>query len=370
MISKYVDLKDDEDYSKLEEPARAIREGKLVVLPTETVYGIGANALDVDAVKNIFEAKGRHQDNPLIVHIANIKMLDDLILGIGEIEEILINNFWPGPLTIVFDKKEIVPHIVTGGLNTVAVRMPKNEIARKLIEYANVPIAAPSANISGRPSGTLLEDIILELDGKVEYMIDGGAVDIGLESTVVRVEQDIIHILRPGKITKEEMEELGLSVQIEENILREHKPDEVVMSPGMKYKHYAPETKCLLVYSADEEKLVSKINELIEKSDEKILILAKTRNLDKYKRSNFSEDSAKLEPSVEHKGEGSRNNIVYILDMGDTYEEISKNIFSILRKIDSYKVDLAIIEGVNSDGLGLAIMNRLIKACENNYIEV
>lgn len=345
MISKYIDLRKSEDYNKLLEPADAIREGKLVVVPTETVYGIGANALDVEAVKNIFIAKGRMQDNPLIVHIANISMLDDLIEPAGEIEQALINNFWPGPLTIVFNKKEVVPRIVTGGLNTVAIRMPSNEIARKLIEYSKVPIAAPSANISGRPSGTLLEDIAAELDGKVEYMIDGGAVDIGLESTVVRVKNNVVHILRPGKVTKEQLEDLGLQVKVEGHILGEYKSNESVMSPGMKYKHYAPKTKCILVYSKDEDKLVAKINELVEKEDKKVLVLAKTKNLDKY-------------------------NIDFKIDIGETLEDISKNIFSILRKVDSYEADLAIIEGVSQEGLGLALMNRLIRACENNYIEI
>jgi L-threonylcarbamoyladenylate synthase len=223
MLSKYIDLKNNLDYEKLIKPAKAIKEGKLVVLPTETVYGLGANALNKDAVNQIFKVKGRKSDNPLIVHISDIKMLDELVEGVNKTEKILIDNFWPGPLTIVFKKKEIVPNIVTGNLDTVAIRMPSNTLARKLIEYANVPIAAPSANVSGKPSGTQLDDIKDELDGKVEYMIDSGMADIGVESTVVKVTGEIVHILRPGKVTKEEIESLGLKVEVESQVLRKYK---------------------------------------------------------------------------------------------------------------------------------------------------
>ena len=220
MKSKYINFKQNKNYEELKAPAEAIKEGKLVIFPTETVYGIGANAIDEEAVRNIYIAKGRASDNPLIAHISDIKMLDDLVLEVGEIERKLIKNFWPGPLTIVFNKKPIVPDIITGGLDTVAVRMPSNEIAHKLIEYSNCPIAAPSANISGKPSGTQIEDIIDELDGKVEYIIDNGKVDIGVESTVIRVVDNVVHILRPGKITPEDIEELGIPVYIEKQILR------------------------------------------------------------------------------------------------------------------------------------------------------
>ena len=174
MKSKYIDFRNIKEYEELKAPAKAIKEGKLVLFPTETVYGIGANALDVEAVKKIYIAKGRASDNPLIAHIAHIDMLKKLVQNVGEVEEKLIEAFWPGPLTIVFKKKPIVPDIITGGLDTVAVRMPSNIIAQKLIEYSDCPIAAPSANISGKPSGTQIEDILEELDGKVEYIIDAG----------------------------------------------------------------------------------------------------------------------------------------------------------------------------------------------------
>lgn len=344
MKSKYADLKTSEDFNKIKEAAVEIKEGKIVLFPTETVYGIGANALDQKAVNKIFEAKGRASDNPLIVHICNLDMLNDLVQEVGKIEQKLISNFWPGPLTVIFNGKECIPNNVTAGLDTVGIRMPNNSVARKLIEFANLPIAAPSANISGKPSGTKIEDIIDELDGKVDYILDAGMVDIGVESTVVRVIDNEVHILRPGKITVEDIQALGIDVVIEKQIMEECKAEEKVMSPGMKYRHYAPNTKCLLVYSDDENKLVERINQEME-LEKNVLVLGKTSNLDKYKT-----DSK--------------------LDMGDSLEDISKNIFTLLRKVDKYNVDLVIIEGVKREGLGLAIMNRLIRACEHNYIEV
>ena len=344
MKSKYADLKLNEDLNRIKEAAMSIREGNIVLFPTETVYGIGANALDENAVNKIFEAKGRASDNPLIVHICDISMLDNLVKEIGQVEQKLMDNFWPGPLTIIFNRKECIPNNVTAGLNTVGIRMPSNNIARKLIELAELPIAAPSANISGKPSGTKIEDIIDELDGKVDYILDSGMVDIGVESTVVRVIDNKVHILRPGKITVEDIKNLGIEVVIEKQIMEECKPQEKVMSPGMKYRHYAPNTKCLLVYSDSNDKLVDRINQEMQLG-KNVLILGRTSNLEKY--------------STENK-----------LDMGDSLEEISKNIFTLLRKVDSYDVDLVIIEGVKKEGLGLAIMNRLIRACEHNYIEI
>ncbi|MBQ6992528.1 MAG: threonylcarbamoyl-AMP synthase [Clostridia bacterium] len=343
MKSKYIDFKNRIEYEKIDEASNAIREGELVLFPTETVYGIGANALDENAVSKIFIAKGRQSDNPLIVHISNSDMLKDLVTDIGNIEKNLMENFWPGPLTIIFNKTKNVPNNVSANLDTVGIRMPSNPIALQLIEKANVPIAAPSANISGKPSGTLIEDIIEELDGKVEYIIDAGMTDIGVESTVVRVIENKVHILRPGKITKEDIEKLGFEVVIERHILDEIKDNEKVMSPGMKYRHYAPNTKCVLVYSEKEENLINKIKELMI-TQKNCLVICKNENMEKYDTNNK-------------------------IAMGRTIEEISRNIFTILRKVDSYNVDLVIIEGVEKNELGLAIMNRLIRACEHNYIE-
>ena len=343
-MNKYLDLKEDNDYTKIKEASEVIKDGGLVLFPTETVYGIGANGLNEEAVKNIFIAKGRKQDNPLILHISNMEMLNKIAKNITELEYKLMEEFWPGPFTIILERKDIVPDVVTGGLDTVGIRMPSNEIAKWLIEYADVPIAAPSANISGRPSGTNVEDIFKELSNKVDYIIDGGQCEIGLESTVVRVIDGIPHILRPGKITEEQIRKVAGDVIVDKHILGDLEKNEKVLSPGMKYKHYAPNSKCMLVYSKINEKMVEEIDR-ISQEYKNPLIVCHTNNVEKY-------------------------NVKNIIDMGQTLEEITKNIFKILRKVDSYNPDIVLIEGVEKEGLGLAIMNRLIRACEHNYIEI
>lgn len=343
-MNKYLDLKEDKDYTKIKEVSKIIEDGGLVLFPTETVYGIGANGLNEESVKNIFIAKGRKQDNPLILHISNMEMLDRIAKNITDLEYKLMEEFWPGPFTIILERKEIVPDVVTGTLDTVGIRMPSNEIAKYLIEYANVPIAAPSANISGRPSGTNVEDIFKELSDKVDYIIDGGQCEIGLESTVVRVIDGAVHILRPGKITKEQIEKVVKSVIVDKHILGDLENNEPVLSPGMKYRHYAPNAKCLLIYSKENKNMIDEINK-ISKEYKNPLIVCHTNNVENY-------------------------NIQNVIDMGQTLDEITKNIFKILRKVDSYNPDIVLIEGVEKEGLGLAIMNRLIRACEHNYIEI
>lgn len=343
---KLIDLKNSTEYENIKAAAKIIKDGGLVLFPTETVYGIGANGLDENAVKKIFAAKGRAQDNPLILHIANIDMLDKIADNITELEYKLMDAFWPGPFTIILNKKEIVPSIVTGRLNTVAVRMPANIIANKLIEYACVPIAAPSANISGKPSGTCLEDIYSELSDKMDCIIDGGKCEVGLESTVVKVDNGQVKILRPGKITKEHIEEIINNVEYDKHIFEDLKPDETVLSPGMKYKHYAPETKCFLVYSKENDKMINKINELTKEND-KSLVICSNENVDKYKAQ-------------------------VVLNYGSSKkkEEIASNIFTLLRKADMLDVDTVYIEGIEKEGIGIALMNRLIRACSHNYIEI
>ncbi|MBR3249189.1 MAG: threonylcarbamoyl-AMP synthase [Clostridia bacterium] len=343
---KILDLKGNENLTKLKEPANVIKNGGLVLFPTETVYGLGANGLDENAVKKIFVAKGRKQDNPLILHISSINMLNQIVFKLNEVEKKLINAFWPGPFTIILNHTDIVPNSVTGGLDTVGVRMPSGKIARALIEYSGVPIAAPSANISGKPSGTNLDDIFDELKDKVDYIIDGGHCDVGLESTVVRVIDNIPHILRPGKVTPEQIKEVAGNVIIDSHILHQLDSQDKPLSPGMKYRHYAPNTKCVLVYSKDNNKLVEKINEL-SKGFNKPLVICCNDNVKFY--------NDKLNINI-----GFKNNL----------EEISKNIFSALRKVDKFEPDIVFIEGVEATGLGLAIMNRLIRACEYNYVEV
>lgn len=351
-VANFLDFTNTQDYSLLKNASNIIKSGGLVIFPTETVYGLGTNGLDENAVKKIFIAKGRKADNPLIMHISDIEMLGQITKNITDTEFKLMNAFWPGPFTIILSKTDIVPTTVTAGLDTVAVRMPDNEIARNLIKYAGVPIAAPSANISGKPSGTNIKDIIDDLKYQVDFFIDGGASQIGLESTVVKVIDEVPHILRPGKITADDIKSVTGNVIIDKHVLDKVNDNKKVSSPGMKYKHYAPKTNCVLVYNNDPEKTKNNIIKLANNyiaNSQKPLIMCLDNNLNFFKN--------------EFKGK------INFISMGTTEEEISKNLFSNLRKVDKYKVDVVIIQGVSYDGLGLAIMNRLLRACNYNLYE-
>lgn len=341
-MTNYIDCKNDYSKNYLIDASNCIKNGGLVLFPTETVYGIGADGLNSNAVKNIFIAKGRKQDNPLILHVSNKEMINTIAYYSSELEHTLINTFCPGPFTLIMKKKNNVPDNVTGGLDTVGIRMPDNIIAHDLIELSNTPIAAPSANISGKPSGTNIDDIFDELNDKVDYIIEGGDTNIGVESTVVRVINNEIHILRPGRITKNDLLKITNKVIVDSHVLGDIKENDKILSPGMKYRHYAPNTECILVYSSNNEKLIKKINEISLKYKNP-LVLCNTSNTKYFSNS---------------------------LQLGNTTEEISHNIFRILRKVDSYNADIVIIQGVNIDGLGLAVMNRLIRACSHNYINL
>lgn len=325
-----------------------IRNGELVIFPTETVYGIGANALDSNAVGKIFIAKGRPSDNPLIVHIADKRKIDEIAQDITEMEQILIDNFMPGPFTLILKRKPIIPDIVTAGLDTVAIRMPDNIIARGIIQFSGVPIAAPSANISGRPSGTSVQDIRKELEGKVSAIVDGGETPIGLESTVVKVVDEIPVILRPGRVTPEQIEKVTRIVKIDDKVFSKFKKGDLVESPGMKYRHYAPEAKCKLVNCLNELDQIFILKRLISEYDEDVVLLG----FDEHKEKIFLPDDKFISL-------GSRNNL----------EEVAKNIYSALRKADEKKPALILIEGVPKKGLGIAIMNRLLRTCEYDCIE-
>lgn len=329
------------DMNDLQEASKLLRDGKLIIFPTETVYGVGANALNSVSVDNIFKAKGRANDNPLIVHIADIKDINKYCYKPNDVEEKLINAFMPGPFTLILPKKNNIPSNVSANLDTIGIRMPSNKIAHYLIKEAGIPIAAPSANISSRPSGTKVSDIISEFDGKVAGIIDGGETLIGIESTVVKVIDNIPTILRPGKITPEDIKEVIGIVKIDEHIFK--KATGLVESPGMKYRHYAPSSECLLVYSDDEDTLFNLIKDNIKPNT----IIIGYKEHQKY----FNDI-----PFYIH---GSINN----------YDEISHNIFSLLRKVDKENPDFIIIEGVKKEGLGIAIMNRLIRSSNYNYIE-
>lgn len=351
---KYIDLKNidinEENFNNqdLKFAGNIIKSGGLVLFPTETVYGLGANGLDASAVKKIYLAKGRGSDNPLILHISDMDMLDKIATNISNVEHKLINAFWPGPFTLILNRTLLVPDIVTAGLDTVGIRMPSNKIANKLISYAGVPIAAPSANISGKPSGTNISDIFSELSDKVDCIIDGGSSEVGLESTVVRVVDDLPTILRPGKITPEDIRKVIGCVKIDEHIFSKISSNEKVLSPGMKYRHYAPNSKCVLVYSENNTLLINKILELSDKYKNP-LILSTTENISSYTNKNL------LTINIGHK---------------DNLDEIAQNIFTTLRQVDKFNPDIVFIEGVKQEGLGLAIMNRLIRACEYNYISI
>ena len=331
-MKKYLDLKNDKDLTKLREIAEIIKKGGIGIIPTETVYGIGAKGLDEKAVEKIYLAKGRKQDNPINLLVNNIEMVEKVAKNITELEHELMKAFFPGPFTIVLNKKDVVPNIVTANQDTVGVRMSKNDIALKLIEYAGVPIAAPSANISGKPSGTIFKDIYNDFKDKVDFMIDGGESNIGIESTIVKVIDNIPHILRPGSITAEEIEKISGKV-----ILDYEKQNSNI--PSSKYSHYKPNSKCVLVYNENNEKMINEIKELTKKYKNP-LIISTTENINNYDNKNIIDM-------------GSKNNL----------EEIAKNIFSILREIDNFNADIVIFEGVEPKGIGIAIMNRLEKAC-------
>lgn len=338
-MTKIFDFKDKINEEELKEASFVIKENGLVIFPTETVYGLGANALNEEAVSKIFIAKGRPNDNPLIVHISNFDMLNELTKNITDIEKKLIDAFFPGPFTLILEKSDLVPNNVTCNLNTVGIRMPSNKIANRLIELSG-PIAAPSANISGRPSGTKASDIIEEFNDKVDIIIDGGSTKIGLESTVVKVINGVPTILRPGYVTLEDIKKVIGKAIVHDKIINNEK----VLSPGLKYKHYAPESKCLLVFSDKEDKQIEYINQIIKPD---MIVIGYKEHKNKIKTDNY----------FVH---GSINN----------YEEISHSIFSLLREADKLKPSLIIIEGVHNMGLGMAINNRLIRSCSHNYINV
>lgn len=338
-MTKIVDFKNNIDLDILKDIGKSLRDGNLVIFPTETVYGIGANALNAKAVDDIFIAKGRANDNPLITHISNFDMLKELVEEPSDIEKMLIDAFMPGPFTLILKKKSIIPDNVTCGLDSVGIRFPSNDIARMVIEEAKCPIAAPSANISSRPSGTNIEDIKDEFMNKVDYIIDGGESLIGVESTVCKVIDGIPTILRPGKITPEDITKVVGVCKLDSHIFGNVNKNEKVESPGMKYKHYAPNTAALLIYSDKEEDLINLVKENITNNT---LVIGKSSHKDLYNTK--------------------------FLSYGDSLEEISHNIFKLLREADKLNADLIIIEGVKKEGLGIAIMNRLLRSVSFNYI--
>jgi len=326
-----------------------LSEGQLVAFPTETVYGLGANALDQKAVRSIFEAKGRPADNPLIVHICHRDQLMPLV-EIPPLAEKLISSFWPGPLTLLFPRKNIIPDIVTAGLPTVAIRMPSHPAAMAMLRACGLPIAAPSANRSGRPSPTSAEHVMEDMNGLIPLIIDGGACEVGLESTVL----DLCHgepcILRPGGVTRDMLENvLGRPVQLAGSILRPLQPGEKALSPGMRYKHYAPKGSVILVEGA-EESVIPKLRSLYQEAvqeGKKACVLC------------FTEHQHMLKECNPH-----------VLGSAGDEREIAHRLFEMLRKLDEEGVEIAYSEVVSPEGIGLAVMNRLGRAAAFQTIHV
>lgn len=337
------------DEKVLEDIGRTIRNKGLVAFPTETVYGLGANALDEEAVTKIFLAKGRPQDNPLIVHIAELKDIEPLVKNISPTAEKLMDKFWPGPMTIIFEKKSIIPDVTSAGLNSIGIRMPSSVIAKAIIKSAGVPIAAPSANISGRPSPTDVERCIEDLNGKVEYIVGGENSQVGLESTIIDCTVNPPCVLRPGGVTLEMLKEIDEAIYIDKAIMEKPKEDFRPKAPGMKYRHYAPKAPVKIV-NGELDKTIAKINEIVQtykQEGKKVGVMATEETKGKYKDA-------------------------FVISLGsrEDMESIGRSLFEALRTFDDNKADLILAEAFEEKGFGIAVMNRLKKSAGFNEIKV
>lgn len=346
MITRIIKL--NEKKFRIDEIKIAIEtivKGGLVAFPTETVYGLGADVFNAKAIEKIYEVKGRPKDNPFIVHIADKKDVYRLASEIPEKAEGLMKKFWPGPLTLIFKKSKIVPDVTTAGLSTVAIRMPDNKIALALIRESKVPIAAPSANLAGKPSPTSAEHVIHDLYGKIEVIIDAGKTKIGVESTVLDITTDPPTLLRPGGVTLEELETFLGKVKLHPIVKSEKKIGKVIAkSPGMKYKHYAPEAELTVI----EGKTIA-VREKIQELANEYKTLGKRVGVMTTSKYDYDADVVKF--------------------VGRDLKTIAKNLFKTFREFDKEKVDVIIAESVKTSGMGLAIMNRLKKASGYNIVK-
>ncbi len=325
-----------------------IKNGGIVAFPTETVYGLGGDGLNPKSSQKIYEAKGRPSDNPLIIHVADMDSIKKIVKEIPEAAFKLAEKYWPGPLTMIMNKSDIVPYETTGGLDTVAIRMPSNKIAAELIRCSGGYIAAPSANLSGRPSPTVAKYCIEDLDGRVDMIIDGGAVGIGLESTIIDLTSGTPMILRPGYITKENLADILGSVSVDKTIL-DATSKEAPKAPGMKYRHYAPKGD-LTIVEGESDKVCTYINsELLaaKEAGKKTGVIATRETKSLYKA-----------------------DVVKIAGRRDDEEEIARNLFTLLREFDDEDVDVMFSESFNDTGIGQAIMNRLLKAAGHKVVRV
>ncbi len=330
------------DENGINKAGEIIRNGGLVAFPTETVYGLGANSLSSDAASKIYAAKGRPSDNPLIVHVCCKEDIYKIAADIPKAAETVIDMFMPAPLTVILKKKDIIPDTVTAGLESVAVRFPADETAQKLIRAAGVPVAAPSANLSGKPSPTKSKHVIADMNGRIDAIIDGGDCEVGVESTIIDFTGDVPVILRPGGVTKEDLEKQGIEVHIDKSILNSLSKSEKPKCPGMKYKHYAPDADVTVV-EGEKTAVRKKIKELIGNTDKITGVL--TMN-------------------------GADYDNAVILSAGGTNKEYAKNLFSALREFDELGVEIVFAEFCSDDGYGLAVKNRLYKAAGGKVIHV
>ncbi len=334
MKTLQLELTPEKREESLETAAKIIRCGGLVAMPTETVYGLAANALNEMAVESIFKAKGRPQDNPLIVHISGEEMLAPLVTRIPQAAKKCAENFWPGPFTMILPKSSVIPSVVSAGLNTVAVRLPSHPIARELIRRAGVPLAAPSANLSGSPSPTSAEHCVRDLNGRVDAILMGGNSEVGLESTVVSFVGSRPRLLRPGGITAEQLKEVIGEIEIDKAVLQEPEEGEAVASPGMKYKHYSPTARVIMV-EGNSEDFVNFVN---SKKDEGVFALC------------YKEDAGALDvPFLTYGSEAD-------------FAEQGANLFNALRKLDEIGCRICFAHAPKKGGIGLAVYNRLIRA--------
>jgi len=332
----------------LRQAGEILKNGGLVAFPTETVYGLGGDGLNKESSKKIYEAKGRPSDNPLIIHIVDMSALPLIVKEISPQVKKVAEAFWPGPLTMILPKSDLVPSETTGGLNTVAVRMPSHKVARKLIEYAGGYVAAPSANASGKPSPTLAKYVIEDMDGRIDMVIDGGEVGIGLESTIIDMTVNPPQILRPGYITDKMLEEVLGQVDLDKTILS-NDSGQAPKAPGMKYRHYAPKGQ-LTIVSGMAENVVAYINEqtcAASQMGKKVGVIGTRELLERYQADVV-------------KSAGSR----------DDEQAIAHNLYRILREFDDENVEIIYSEAFYDGGMGQAIMNRLLKAAGHSIVKV
>lgn len=340
MRTKLIKICSEQDYALLEDAARCLALGGLVAFPTETVYGLGANALMEESVKKIYAAKGRPSDNPLIVHVAGREAAAQVAGGIPPAAEKVMDNLWPGPVTLVVPRGDAVPDVVTAGLDSVAVRFPAHPVARRLLELAGVPVAAPSANTSGRPSPTKAAHVLEDMDGKVDYIIDGGNSSVGLESTVLDTTVSPPQILRPGGVSREELEQILGTVVYDPGLIREGVAPK---SPGMKYKHYAPRAQMTIIEGDRPRPVIEELIERARREGKRVAVLS----------------AGPREYAAE-----------FLLDGGADAEQYAARLFDALREFDEMGADEIFAELPFGDaGIAPAVRNRIYKAAGGNVIK-